>query len=446
MIPRSVKPRGLLLLVLLAATAQAGCIGKWFGGSEPRVEGADGSVPLAKVERLLDSFAERQVTLVADACEAIKRETLDPQTRRRAHHLKLANGNAVYDIVTQPRELGRLADLYVLVELEYLVWVTEGGAQHRFGDEGGEKLAAAATEARRGMSFIADLALKPDRRRRFDKLIRGWRDRNPDVEFIAGIRFGALPEIAGKTFLESASSFFDVINPMDDTSSSVERARVLADRAFYFSKRMLKLADWQAEAALEDTLAKPEVQGALSNVDRAVASADRISRTVEEMPDRVAKEREALFAAWDARSKDVVGSVREVRSTIVEARELAVHAAEAGRAFEQTFRALHDVVGKSESDPAAPPSRPFDIREYTAAAAELRDAARDATGLVDAGKSLIDHLVLRLIGVVVFFFGLLLGYRIVATRWLKPKTAAPRNSTELRRPPTTWETRYGSPT
>jgi len=445
MIPRSLNSHGLLLLVLVGGMAQAGCIGKWFGGSEPKVEGADGSVPLAKVERLLDSFAERQVTLVADACEAVKGETRDPKMRRRAHHVKLANASAVYDIVTQPVALGRLADLYVLVELEYLVWVTEGGAEQLFGEGGSERLIAAVTEARRGMSHIADLALKTDRRARFDKLIRGWRDRNPDVEFITGIRFGALPEVAGKTFLESASSFFDVINPMDDTSSSVERARVLADRAFFFSKRIMKLADWQTEAALEDTLSKPEVRGVLSDVERAAASADRISRSVQELPDRVAQERKEFLAAWDARSKEIVGPVRELRSTIVEARELAVHATEAGKAFEQTFRALHEVVGKSDPDPSAPPSRPFDIREYTAAAAEIRDAARDATGLVDAGKSLVDHLVLRLIGVIVFFFGLLLGYRIVATRWVKPRNGPPRK-TEIHRPATTWETRHGSPT
>jgi hypothetical protein len=445
MIPISFARRGILLLCFLGGMAQAGCIGKWLGGSEPRVEGAEGEVPLAKVERMLDSFAERQVTLIADACESIKREARDPGMRRRAQHLKLSNGSAVYDVVTQPSALGRLADLYVLVELEYLVWVQEGWAVQNFGKEGGARLVAAGQEARHGMSGIANLALKPDRRTRLDALIRRWRVRNPDVEFITGIRFGALPEVVEKTFLESTSSFFDVINPLDDTSASVERARVLADRAFFYSKRFLKLTDWQFEASLEDTLARPEVQGLLADVDRAVASTDRISRTVQNLPEQVSKEREAILAAWDARSKELIGPVREVRSTIVEARDLAVQATEAGKAFEKTFRALHDVVGKSEPQPAAPPSRPFDIREYTAAAAEVREAAKNADGLLVTSEGFVDYLVWRVVAVIGLFFGVLLVYRLVVTRWVRPRNGPPRR-TDVHRPATTWESRYGSPT
>ena len=437
---------GFLFLFVLCALAQGGCITRWFGvGSEPSVEGTKGSITLTKLERLVDTFAERQVTLIADACEAVKRSSPDPDARRRAHHMKLANATAVYDIVTQPELLGRLADLYLLVELQYLVWVDEGRAMRQFGVQAGNRIVVAAEEARHGMIRLAELAMKPERRQRFDSLIRRWRERNPDVEFISGIRFGALPEGPEKSFLESTSSFFDVINPMDDTRTSVERARLLAERAFFFSKRILKLADWQAEAALEETLAKPEIRDVLSDLDRAVASAEQLSRTVREMPDYVAKEREAILAAWDARSNDVLGHVREIRATIAEARDLAAQAAEAGRAFEQTFRALHEVVGTSARDPAAPPAHPFDIREYTAAVAELRGAAREGTGLVDAGKSLVDSLFARLVALLALFFVLLLGYRLVVTRWIRPPNRPVRN-TEIRRPPTTWETRYGSPT
>ena len=106
----TVRVRGLLPLLALVVAGQLGCITRWLGmGGEPRVEGSRGSVSLAKVERLMDSLADREVTLIADACEAIKRETPEAEQRRRAHHLKLANGTAVYDIITQPHPLGRLA-------------------------------------------------------------------------------------------------------------------------------------------------------------------------------------------------------------------------------------------------------------------------------------------------------------------------------------------------
>jgi hypothetical protein len=440
--------RGAILPVLfLTLAGQLGCVTRWLGlsGGEPHVTGSKGSVPLSKVERLLDGFAERQVTLVADACEAVRRETPAPDVRRRAHHLKLANGTAVYDVVTQPEPLARLAGLYLLVELEHLVWVEEGWAVKQFGESGKNRLVPAVEEARREMSTLADLAMKPDRRREFDGLIHRWRARNPEVEFVAGIRFGTLSDKDAKSILESASSLFDVINPLDETSQSVERARMLADRAFFYSKRLLQLADWQAEAALQNTIALPEVRSILANLDRLVDSFGQIAPTIRELPDRVAREREALLGAWDSRSQEVLATVREIRGSIVDARELAERATEAGKAFDQTFRSLHEVTGSPEKRPEAPPSRPFDIREYTSAAAELKDAAREGTGLLAAGRSLIDHVTWRAIEVLLILFALLAGYRLVVARWIRPGPPGGRG-TESRRPPSTWESRHGSPT
>ena len=54
------RRRSILLLLALGALAQTGCITRWLGmGGEPEVEGARGSVPIAKVERMLDTFADR---------------------------------------------------------------------------------------------------------------------------------------------------------------------------------------------------------------------------------------------------------------------------------------------------------------------------------------------------------------------------------------------------
>ena len=431
--------RGVFAVLILAMAAQTGCVTRWLGiGGEPRVEGSQGSVPLAKVERMLDSLADRQVTLVADAAEAIRRESPEADERRLAHILKLAHGTAVYDIVTQPQPLARLADLYILIELEHLVWVGEGMATRRFGDRGGERLIAAVEEARRDMVQLADLAMKSGGRRDLDVLIRRWRDRNPGVQFITGIRFGALPEMQGKSFLESASSFFDVINPMEETSHSVERTRALADRAFYYSKRLPKLIDWQAERALDDTLSKPEIREIL---DRS----ERVTRAIEELPARVATEREQILAAWDARSRDLHQPVREIHAAIVDARELAVRATEAGKAFEHTFREFHEATDVFRRPAGAPPGRPFDIREFGEAASQFQQLARETSGVALAAKNLVDQVVWRIVGILVLLFVLLLLYRLIVTRWIRP-APVPDRTAIYRRPPTTFETRYGSPT
>jgi hypothetical protein len=308
-----------LLVFLPVIAVQGGCISRWFAG-EPTVKGAKGKIAVSALEPLVDGFAERQVTLIADACEAIKRETTIPGERRMAHRIKLYNATAVYDVVTMPDPLARLSNLYLLVELEYLVWVEEGVAVKRLGERGRTRMVPALKEARSEMSMLADLAMKPEQKRKFNELIREWRAKNPDVEFIAGIRFGALLESSGKTILQSATSVFDIIDPVAGTSESVEGARLVADRAFFYSKRLLKLADWQVEAGLENVLALPDVQA-----------------------------------------------------------------------------------------------------------------------IPTEAKGVVDHFFLRLAAVIGFFFVVLILYRVVAVRWLGPRPAP-------RRPPTTWESRYGSPT
>jgi hypothetical protein len=427
--------------------AELGCITRWLGLSgEPSVEGTKGKIPLTKVERHLDSLAERHVTLVADACDAMERESPESDERRLAQQLKLANGTAVYDIVTRPDTLGRLADLYILIELEYMVWVQEGFSQRQFGERGKSRLAPAFEESHREMMHLADLTMKPGRQAAFDHLIRKWRDRNPDVSSVTGIRFGALPEQAGKTLLESTSSFFEVINPMEDTTQSVERSRVLADRAFFYAKHVLQLTDWQTEAALNTMLGKPEVRKILMNAERLTGSIDQTTQTIRELPDRVAKEREQFLTAWDARKGDLTEPVAEIHSAIVDAKELAVQATLAGKAFERAFRELHELVGSpSTKESRSPSEHPFDMRDVTAAAEGLTELAREGSGAVQGARGLLDLLVIRTIELVGAILALFLLYRLILVRWIKPAPPAPPSAKD-RRPATSFETRHGSPT
>src|SRR5687767_15631214 len=115
------RKRASTLLMILCCLPLAGCITRRFGGGgEPMLAGDKEQIPLSKLERIIFNFADRDVTLISDACEAIKREPATPEERRRAQHFKLANGTAVYDIVTSPNSLGHLVDLYVMIHLQHL--------------------------------------------------------------------------------------------------------------------------------------------------------------------------------------------------------------------------------------------------------------------------------------------------------------------------------------
>jgi hypothetical protein len=223
----------------------------------------------------------------------------------------------------------------------------------------------------------------------------------------------------------------------------VDESRQLAERAFYFAKRLPRLLDWQMDSALDDMLVKPEAHQVLKEVAQAVASIDRVSRSIERVPDLVAAERRELLAAWDARQQEARSILREIRATFSEGRELAAQVNSAGESLELTFDALNRVV-KSGNDGTPPePSKPFEIGDYTIAATEIAKMARDANSLVNDGNSLLtspawskrqeevsrlasdavahaergskrvmDHVAWRMVQVLVVFFSLLIIYRI----------------------------------
>lgn len=434
--------------MLLGCFCLSGCITRLFGGrEEPAVAGENGSISLSKLERIILNFADRDVTLVSDACEAVKRGAATPEERRRAQHFKLANGSAVYDIVTSPNALGHLVDLYVLIQLQHLVLVDEGNAARIFGAQGAERMAVVLGQLRADIDGFADLSMKSDRKARLDGLIRSWRERNPRVEFVSGIRFGDLPEVSGKGIHEVIPAFFDVLNPLDDTSRSVDETRQLAERAFYFSKRLPKLLHWQTDAALDDVLVKPGVDRALKDLTQAGGSIDRVSRVVERLPDLVASERKAFLAAWDARQKEISSALGDLRATLVEGRAFAAQVEGAGKAVEQTFDSIQRVFQPEPGSVSSEGAKPFDIGEYAAAATEISRMAKDASSLVtdleallaspawtkrqedlnrlagqavsqaeEGSKRILDHLMWRMVLVLAAFFALLLLYRLLGGR------------------------------
>jgi len=442
-----------VLLLILCCLPLAGCVARLFGGGGvPTVTGQNGSIPLSKLDRIIFNFADREVTLISDACEAIKREAATTEARRCAQHLKLANGTSVYDIVTSPNSLGHLVDLYVMIHLQHLVLVGEGTGERLFGEKGAARLRTALNQVRNEVEHLADLSMKSKRRELLDTMIQDWRRRNPDVELVSGIRFGTLPELSGKTILEAIPSFFDVLNPMDDTNRSVEETRELAERVFYFSKRLPKLLDWQTDSALDDALAKQEVCQVLKDVTQTSGAMDRISKVFAGVPDLVAVERKEVLAAWDARQVEGLSTLREIRSTLAEGKDFALQVGGAAKALELTFHALNRVIEPPREGSSVEAGKSFDIAEYASAATEIAKMARDADSLVNDGHSLltspvwvkrqedasrladeavghaergarraVDHFAWRMVQVLIGFFSLLLVYRVVVKRLERPR-------------------------
>jgi hypothetical protein len=439
-----IRRRASMALLALCFLPLGGCITHLLGlGGEPSVEGEKGSTPLAKLERIVFNFADRDVTLVSDVCDAIKREAPTVQVQRSAQSFKVANGTAVYDIVTSPNSLGHLVDLYVMIHLQHLALVDEGNGDRLFGEKGAAHLTEALGQLRNEIDRLVELTVKSKRKEELNRLVERWRRSNPDIESVSGIRFGHIPELSGKSILEAIPSLFDVVNPMDEASRSVDESRQLAERAFFFSKRLPKLLDWQADSALDDLMTHPEVQQILKDVTQTSGSVDRVRKVLERVPDLVATERKEFLAAWDARQGEAVSTLKELRMTLGEGREFAAQVSNAGQSFERTFDALNRIVEPARERSLAEGSKPFDINEYTTAATEIAMMSRAADALMVDGQSLlaspawgkrqeelkelasatIDHLVWRMTQVLLAFFGLLILYKVLLRRIDRKQTA-----------------------
>lgn len=388
------------ILVLFLGAALAGC-GLFTTDPEDRIlrgSRGDGLTVLHLSERT-KNFADRFVQMMADACDDLKESAPTAAARNEALLLKLRTASSAYDIVTSSHPLQEMLDMLVQVELQWIVWVREGKGETLFGRAAKERLGPALESARKEINALARQVMQDDKIEAVQKLVLTWRERHPDVQSTAFIRFGPFLEAPGGDIVGQIFSSFGSLNPLDPAASSIERVGKSADDIFYVVKRMPMLLEWQIEAAMTGTLASVE------------AAAD------------------------------------ESRGTLREGTSLLREAAEAARATEGAFRALEKITNP-EKDPEEeddkPERRPFDITEYTEAARQAEKTADEARRMFDSlqqtiaspavdrrvkdlsrrAESAVETVFGYAILLLAVFFALLAGYRAFAV-WIR-RRAAPR--------------------
>ena len=377
---------------LLAILALAGCSAFAPDESERLLHGAGKPISLADLEQRTRDFADRYVLLVADACDHVKRAADTPERRQRAHLIKLRSASSAFDIVTGSHPLKELLDLIVQVELQHVVFIEEGASDRLFGPRRAERMENALKNCRDEIWALAARAMTTTQMDDLRRLIREWRRDNPNVEAVAYVRFDRFLRTPGSSAAESLLSGFGILdlsrlNPFDPAARSVDRATVLADDAFFLAKRLPMLLDWEAEAAVGDILMSP----ALTDLRASLA---RISKSIEGLPQDLARERERIFESLDEKRESLSGTLRDLNQTMRTGRELAVDVARAGEAFEKTFHELNLLAhppGKGDGPPEEErPGKPFDINEYAAAARILGETASRLQGLISEARVLAD--------------------------------------------------------
>jgi hypothetical protein len=415
----------------------AGCFPSYESTSTAEAPVASGTavredtrMTLTTLDQHCMAFGERYVNAVGNACGEIEQDAKDLQVRADAHLLKLRTAHSVYDILTGHSPFAKLMDLVVLVELQYRVLATDGVAVKVYGTELAPVLVRALLEGRADVWRVADLVLKPGQRKVLEDMIDVWRARNPDVVFVAGVRFSEFSEYRGKSILDGIPLGSGLLAPVSDAVRQMEETRLLAERGLFLTKRMPQLVRWEAEALVNSLMLHPEIR-------KLDETAVRVAAILETLPARVAEERAAIMKRMEDREKAIGAIAQDIRVTAADVKEIVEQFPPLLQEAEEVLRTANVLAEKFSSPEGAKEaprdSHPFDIREFTATVRELRGLLESPAWTArlaeinqaaqlrvkDAGLegshlllSFFWHAVLLL----VLAFGLSLAYRLITRR------------------------------
>lgn len=94
----------------------------------------------------------------------------------------------------------------------------------------------------------------------------------------------------------------------------VTRARLLAERMFYFSQKLSTIVGWRVDLHLAITATNPEVVRAMENIDEVVKNSTRFAVVAESIPATLDAQRAALIGATQEMVTNEVGRIAVVLS------------------------------------------------------------------------------------------------------------------------------------
>jgi len=416
-----------------------------FGGlgcAHVPIPGMRGSQPAISEEELreeLAAFSSRFTSVVSNAADRIRQEAADPRTRRSAllWEIRLVPLIQQAAFVPDPQEAFVAVAGITVMQRRFL---TEGDGAKVFGPE-----QPIAVEAARQLSEdfwqIGALFLNEAELAKF----------RAEVEDYAGG-----PSISGSDFTVAnvrrrvrqvrQDGRFDWVvdlpmspfRALEGVGSGAEAIHDFNETAMRFAQTVEALPEqlrWQSQLLLYDVESRESLITALDALESVAESARLLSTAAERLPAEV----EALLGSSQGAIAEANRTLRTAQGLIEPLLATAEQLNLAGASWGALF------ARDGEPDPDA---RPFDIREYEAAAVgiggaafELRALAAELEALAGSpalettlggfgstvssaeasGRSVVDHAAWRGFQLLLAFFALLLAYRVVAAR-LAPRS------------------------
>jgi hypothetical protein len=160
-------------------------------------------------------------------------------------------------------------------------------------------------------------------------------------------------------------------------------AAASSERAIYYAERTPILLDLQMRALAAAVADMPETRSVLANANRVGESAASLAETAAMLPETFSKEREATIEQLLNAMEQQQGVMRELVVEVRQSLEAVPKASDSIRGvLDGTDALLRRLKVGEPPPPGSVPGRPFDMTEYTQAAATIGDAAKQLQTLV----------------------------------------------------------------
>jgi hypothetical protein len=429
-----------LLILIVVATTVTGC-GLWskVTGEERRAE--QQAQQRSEIQQTCQRFADGFAGQVLESVGPLMKQATDVAIVDQLSYWQITQLNSAYTIATGPSPVLCQLDFVVLATLSRMVVEdTLAGLD----DDLLGSLTAVYRELEREAWANAATVLTAAQLEELRRLIEDWRVRNPKVTLVVFVHFAEFAEAAGLSAEATGApgSLFgllglDPLSGLDPAVKQIEQTRLLAERAIYYMQRMPYLLDLQTHRVVLQATLAPEVKRANASLERATLAMETYAEIGTGLPDAIAREREALI---EQLSGEMLRQEAELRDLLADLQATLATGSETAVAVNAAVDSLDRLVARfPRREPGtAPAGRPFDIAEYTAAAAEFAGTARQLTALLEAlgregtpvaaavadgaeaGRALVDYLFWRalLLGglLIAGGFAASLAYRAVAAR------------------------------
>ena len=363
----------------------------------------------------LAGFAARFGATVSDAAEDISAATDERTIRRRALIWQMKMIPPVQEAAfADSVQEGYLRILGISIAQNLYLSQGEGrdifGAQQSIALEAAQQLQDNAVE-------IGSRLLSPERQAKVKAEVEAIVEKNPIVgrDFSlqrvahAGSQLQSNESLLGVLTLPLAP--FRALEGVDSGAIAIRDFNVTAEQFSLIVTQLPGQLRAEMELLLYDVEDRETVTRSVAAIEQMAASAERASQTIEGLPADLQKS-----------LADSQGALRDANQALLSAKEVLVPLGQVSENLKLAGDAWGAVL---ERDPNAPPSRPFDVREWQDAAAQIGTSAEELRALAAEINTLtgstqldaaVDHAAWRAAQLVALFFGLLLAYRILSWR------------------------------